>query len=108
MGYFAKDLHVILVQETAGMSGDFYQRPPYPATWARMLGKGRVYYTSLGHRDDTWSNPLFQQIVLGGLAWAMHNVDADVTPNIEKVTPGAWETSTPRSKTGNPQGKQRQ
>ena len=32
---FAKDLHVVLVQETAGMNGACYQRPPYPATWAR-------------------------------------------------------------------------
>jgi len=42
---FAKDLHVILVQQTEGMKGDCYQRPPYPATWARMHKKGRVFYT---------------------------------------------------------------
>ena len=27
--------------------------------------------------------------MLGGIAWAMSNVDADVTPNIDKVTPKA-------------------
>ena len=37
---FAPDLHVILVQETGGMHDAPYQRPPYPATWARMHGKG--------------------------------------------------------------------
>ncbi|HUT92204.1 MAG TPA: ThuA domain-containing protein [Thermoguttaceae bacterium] len=86
---FAKDLHVILVQETEGMQGDCYQRPPFPATWARVHGKGRVYYTSLGHRHDVWTNPLCQQIVLGGFDWAMGNVDADLTPNLAKVTPKA-------------------
>lgn len=86
---FAKDLHVILVQETEGMKGEVYQRPPFPATWARMHGKGRVFQTSFGHREDIWTNPIVQQIILGGFAWAMRNVDADVTPNIDQVTPGA-------------------
>src|SRR5438445_326351 len=31
---FSKDLHVLLVQETQGMIGIPYKRPPYPATWA--------------------------------------------------------------------------
>lgn len=84
---FPKDLHVILVQETAGMKGACYQRPSYPSTWARMHGKGRVFYTSLGHREDVWTNPIFQDIVLGGFSWVMGNVDADVTPNIDQVTP---------------------
>lgn len=88
---FAPDLHVILVQETAGMHDPPYQRPPYPATWARMHGKGRVFYTSLGHREDVWTNPKFQQVLLGGIAWALKNADADVTPNIARVTPGANE-----------------
>ncbi|MHC4405906.1 MAG: ThuA domain-containing protein [Planctomycetota bacterium] len=86
---FAKDLHVVLVQETEGMKGDCYQRPPFPATWARMHGSGRVYYTSLGHRHDVWTNPLCQKIVLGGFAWVMGEYDADVTPNIGKATPKA-------------------
>jgi len=88
---FAKDLHVILVQQTEGMKGGCYQRPPYPATWARMHQKGRVFFTSFGHREDIWTNPTVQQIMLGGIAWVMGNVDADVTPNIEKVTPQAWQ-----------------
>lgn len=86
---FAPDLHVIFVQETTGMHDAPYQRPPFPAVWARMQGKGRVFYTSLGHREDIWTNPKFQQILLGGLSWALGNVEADVTPNIAQVTPGA-------------------
>ena len=86
---FADNLHVILVQETKGMTGGQYQRPPFPATWARMHEKGRVFYTSFGHRDDVWTNPAVQSIILGGMAWVMRNVDADVTPNIDKVTPKA-------------------
>jgi type 1 glutamine amidotransferase len=87
---FLKDLHVILVQETEEMVDDCYKRPPYPATWARKHGQGRVYFTSLGHREDVWTNPTCQKIILGGFNWALGNVEADVTPNIEKATPDAW------------------
>jgi hypothetical protein len=36
-----------------------------------------------------WTNPAFQKVLLGGLAWAFRHVDADITPNIKQVTPGA-------------------
>ncbi len=86
---FAKDLHVVLIEDNEGMKGDSYQRPPFPMTWARMHRKGRVFYTSFGHRDDIWTNPQVQGIIVGGLAWAMGNVKVDVTPNIDKATPKA-------------------
>ena len=84
------DLHVIMVQVTKGMqSGPFreYNRPNYPMTWARNYGKGRVFYTSMGHREDVWENPMYQGLLLGALGWATGRVDADVTPNIKEVTP---------------------
>ena len=85
----APDLHVLLVQTTQGMKGREYQRPDFPATWARRHEQGRVFYTSLGHREDVWESPLFHKIVLGGLAWAAGNVEADVKPNVATVTPEA-------------------
>jgi type 1 glutamine amidotransferase len=86
---FAADLHVILVLDTQGMKNPDYERPPFPSTWARKHGEGRVFYTSMGHREDVWTNPDFQKVLLGGLAWAFGNVQADLTPNIKQVTPGA-------------------
>jgi type 1 glutamine amidotransferase len=88
---FAPDLHVLLVQETAGMQGDEYQRPAYPCAWVRLHGKGRVFYTSLGHREDVWTNPVYQSLLLGGLNWALGRADADVTPNLKTAAPGANE-----------------
>jgi len=90
---FSNDLHVLLVQETAHMQGNWYQRPPYPATWVRNQKAGRVFFTSLGHREDVWTSEPFEQIVLGGLAWILRQVDADVTPNILHVTPQAYQLS---------------
>ena len=76
------------------MKGVEYERPAFPATWARMHGQGRVFYTSMGHREDVWTNPLFQEILAGGIRWACKDVDADVAPNISKVAPG-WAQNPP-------------
>jgi type 1 glutamine amidotransferase len=86
---FAPDLHVVLVQDTSGMVGNPYARPNYPSTWARMYGKGRVFYTNMGHRDDVWNSALFQSVLTGGVNWALGRVDADVSPNLSTVAPGA-------------------
>jgi type 1 glutamine amidotransferase len=58
----------------------------YPIAWCKEYGKGRVFYTSLGHREDVWDpstapsfkreNPrevseLYQKHILGGIRWAL-------------------------------------
>lgn len=88
---FSPDLHVLLLQDTSKMKGTMYQRANYPSTWARLDGQGRVFYTSMGHRDDVWTNPVFQSVLVGGMNWALKRVDADVTPNIAKAAPQANE-----------------
>lgn len=86
---FAPDMHVILVTETKGMVDADYDRPKYPGTWARKHGEGRVFYTSMGHREDVWSNDIFKNLIIGAFRWATKVVDADLTPNLKEVTPGA-------------------
>jgi len=58
----------------------------YPVAWCKEYGKGRVFYTSLGHREDLWdpntpadfqrkNSPdvarAYQQHILGGIKWAL-------------------------------------
>ena len=87
---FAPDLHVLTVIDAPHMKGSMYERPPYPTTWARKEGQGRVWYTAMGHREDVWTNPVFQDILVGGIRWAVGEVAADVTPNLATVAPGAY------------------
>jgi type 1 glutamine amidotransferase len=82
-----KDLHVIIAHNTEGMQGRMYQRPNFPETWTRMHGRGRVFYTSMGHREDVWENPKYQGLLIGALNVITGKADADFTPNVEKVTP---------------------
>ena len=49
----------------AGRAGDL------PLAWAKPHGRGRVFYTALGHREDVWESRLYQQHVLGGLRWVL-------------------------------------
>jgi type 1 glutamine amidotransferase len=86
---FAPDLHAILLQDTSATTGAMYQRANYPSTWARMQDQGRVFYTSMGHREDVWTNAVFQSVLSGGLNWVLKRVDADVTPNLASVAPKA-------------------
>ena len=86
---FNPDLHAITVIEPATMKGNDYNRPPFPTTWARQEGKGRVFYTAMGHRDDIWTNPLFQDILVGAIRWTTGDVKADISPNLKQVAPDA-------------------
>ena len=87
---FAPDIHVLSVIDAPAMTGLHYARPPFPSTWARKEGDGRVWYTAMGHREDVWTNPIFQDILVGGIQWALGDVKADVPPNIKDVAPGAY------------------
>jgi type 1 glutamine amidotransferase len=95
---FAPDLHVLLVLDTAGMTGAAYRRPPYPIAWARHEGKGRVWFDAMGHREDVWDHPLFQAMLIGGIEWAGGRRMAPVAPNLASAAPGALHLPAPPSR----------
>lgn len=44
----------------------------YPVAWAKEVGHGgKVFYTSLGHREDVWTSEAYQRHILGGIKWAL-------------------------------------
>ena len=40
-------------------------------SWCREFGKGKVFYTSLGHNEYVWEMPEYQKHILGGIEWAL-------------------------------------
>jgi len=62
-------------------------------------GQGRVFYTSLGHREDLWSDApdikdrknsveqskQYQAHILGGISWALGLKDGSAIPNPESL-----------------------
>jgi type 1 glutamine amidotransferase len=61
----------------------------FPISWCKSYGKGRVFYTSLGHREDVWDpawNPaqrknspeiaqFYQEHILKGIQWALGQIE---------------------------------
>ena len=43
----------------------------YPVAWTNRLGQGRMFYTSLGHREDVYMNGLYLEHLVGGMRWAL-------------------------------------
>jgi cytochrome c len=42
----------------------------HPIAWFHFVGRGRAWYTNLGHRSETYSDPSYAQHLLGGILWA--------------------------------------
>jgi len=68
------DLTEILKARVHRKDGDF------AVTWAKMYGKGRVFYSTLGHVEANWDRPEMQTMIVEAIKWVLKLVDADVTP----------------------------
>lgn len=63
----AQDIEVLQVRDEQGKSE--------PYTWVRQQGKGRVYYTALGHDERTWTQPQFEEQLAQAIRWAAGQPD---------------------------------
>src|SRR5687767_12468717 len=52
----------------------------YPIAWSKQIGRGKLFYTSLGHREDVWLSSDYQKHILGGIKWALGLEDGDAKP----------------------------
>jgi uncharacterized protein len=43
----------------------------YALAWTKGYGRGRVFYTALGHDPDVWPDSRFQSHLLGAIQWAL-------------------------------------
>ncbi|WKN42582.1 DUF6807 family protein [Tunicatimonas pelagia] len=43
----------------------------FPTTWCHTTDGGRQWYTSLGHRPEHYSDPIFMKHILGGIRWVL-------------------------------------
>jgi type 1 glutamine amidotransferase len=44
-------------------------------TWSKMYGKGRIFYSSLGHTKEAWEDPDVLKMYLEGVKWALGRTD---------------------------------
>ena len=82
-----EDMHVLALLdpgEERTKQAD-YDIQNYPIMWCRSYGQGRVYYTTLAHREDIWTNPTFQQVLKDTIAWALGRGPADADSNYAEL-----------------------
>jgi hypothetical protein len=54
-----------------------------PVVWKKLYGKGRVFYTSLGHVAKDFDVPQAREIVKRGLLWAARIIGGE--PSVRPV-----------------------
>ncbi|MBI4570009.1 MAG: ThuA domain-containing protein [Planctomycetes bacterium] len=54
-----------------------------PVAWCKKVGKGKVFYTSLGHREDVWTSPVYRAHLLGAIRWLLGVEKGEAAPNPE-------------------------
>jgi uncharacterized protein len=47
----------------------------FPVAWSKTYGKGRVFYSILGHDADDWDNPLLQKMYVEAIRWSLRLVE---------------------------------
>jgi type 1 glutamine amidotransferase len=52
----------------------------YAMAWVREYGKGRVFYTALGHGENVWDDPRFQRMIVQAIRWATREIDGPADP----------------------------
>jgi type 1 glutamine amidotransferase len=51
----------------------------HPIIWTRCIGRGPVFYSALGHKAETYSEPLHLQMIDGALSWAAQSGRGECT-----------------------------
>ena len=78
-------------QNLLSKDGDF------PLAWAKMYGKGRVFYGSFAHDARTWDNPDVYHIYFEAIRWSLGLTDADITPRPYPATTPAAANGDPKN-----------
>lgn len=84
--YSRENLHIILSVDNSSIDVSKGKRKDqdYAIAWCQQIGKGRSFYTSLGHRKEVWKDARFQAHLLGGLKWTVGQAPGDAAPSARK------------------------
>ena len=70
--YDRTKLHVLMKMDTNSVKKEGKrQDKDYALAWTKDYGKGRVFYSAFGHREEVWKDERFLAHMLGGLKYAM-------------------------------------
>jgi type 1 glutamine amidotransferase len=78
------NVHVLANLDETSYSGG--TMGDHPIAWCQNFGGGRAWYTGLGHTEESYADPLFTRMLLGGIQIAAGSVTADCRPPAGTVT----------------------
>ena len=52
----------------------------FAVAWVKTYGKGRVFATTLGHREEVYDNPDIQKMYLEAIKWSMGMTQGNTAP----------------------------
>jgi hypothetical protein len=55
----------------------------YPLSWVHRYGKGRVFYSALGHNDYVFWDPKFLRYFLAGIQFALGDLEGSAEPTVK-------------------------
>jgi type 1 glutamine amidotransferase len=88
--YSRKKLRVLLSLDTrtTNMTVPWIHRKDndFALAWIHSYGKGRIFYSAIGHRTDIWWNKKILQFYLDGIQFAVGDLHADTTPSVQAAT----------------------
>ncbi len=53
----------------------------FAVAWSKMYGKGRVFYSTLGHTNEAWDDPDVLKMYLEAIKWVLGRTDGSTTPH---------------------------
>ncbi len=85
-------IHALAVIDTRGEAPiqPIYDVLPYPITWCKAQGAGRVYYTGLAHNGATWQDAPFRASLADAIQWALGNGAVNADPNFVPDPNNPW------------------
>jgi type 1 glutamine amidotransferase len=79
---------------TGGDMGD------HPITWCHPQASGRSFYTGLGHTIESYAEPAYRALLLGGIRYAAGMVQANCAPPTTPPPPTTVEAESFSSQSG--------
>src|SRR5579884_4315065 len=53
----------------------------FAVAWSKMYGKGRVFYSTLGHTNESWNDPDVQKMYFEAIKWVLGLTEGSVSPH---------------------------
>ena len=59
----------------------------FAVAWSKLYGKGRVFYSTLGHTEESWDDPDVRTMYFEAIKWALRMTEGSTASHARPVAP---------------------